>query len=950
MKPVAPVLISLEAKVASVADGPKYREVVYGANQPEYLPLPTLVGPSPQCEAITRWEPSWKERCKILIGGSIWLSQWTFGNPLQPVRLTALEPFSKDWERLPQVDARDRAIHVTGLPWIFSRWWVGVRPVGEKRADGTQLIEFYIPRWAKPLDWLHARIFGRPKIGGVDPDPINAKDAGDDEAVVCRGMIEGEPILAENEVMWMPAGLQTLTPSQGGKAINLQVFVDRSSAAAAELQRQAIVARGDKPYFDLNHDDAEASFWPDRFYWKGDQYPGVYASGEWTDVGTAARKGKRFRGFSPTFHVDDIKAKPARIVCFAKAAPNMGGLVNNQAFKNNLPLWAKDAGAPSDNPNQNQTEDMTKEERARLQSTITGLQNEIATLRGDASKATELRAKEAELRAAQAEIRAADAEEEATAVKAKNDQLTTADQTRRKTDAQAFVKGMVDRGAIAAKDTATQTSVETNMTENPEAFRSVYEKWPSNPAIAAKDRQTSSSAVAIVNESPNDKMKAYAAIVAANAKLPLSFETAKAKDKLAREAHAVFAKDLTGDTAVEAMSMEEAVQAADNADVSVGLLSGTLVLNRTLSELQYEFPIFSQISTDMSSAPGLLNQEENVQIIVKPAVQEYDASFDAGGRPKGWTTASPAQAVQVPIKLTKHYGVPIVFGVQTLASTLRNLFAEQASMALYALGEQAMGMLTGLMTPAHFNAYKGVSVAGGETTDGETTVVVASTANMFPAQAISGAGIPANTYVRSIIDETHAVLTQAATATASGLTFTLGAGKVPIVYPTYVRALADWSAADLGAIGAAFSTNEVPEQNRFVLQNPSYYHRLSQDPSLNSFFAAMQKPEIVTKGSLPEVQGFQPIKAPWFPSSNHRFGFAGQKPALLFKSRLPQDFASAVAGGAPGSVTTVTVPGGMSVLLVQYVNLQSNYAEWRPEVLLGANVGERRCGLVLTDE
>lgn len=271
-------------------------------------------------------------------------------------------------------------------------------------------------------------------------------------------------------------------------------------------------------------------------------------------------------------------------------------------------------------------------------------------------------------------------------------------------------------------------------------------------------------------------------------------------------------------------------------------------------------------------------------------------------------------------------------------------------MALYALGGHAVNKVAALMTAANFNAYAGTTVGSGETTNGDATITVASTASMYVGQAISGAGIPVPTFVAAIIDATHAELTRPATATASGLTFALGDSKVPTTYATYAKALADFNMASLGEIGAAFDVNEVPEDNRFALLNAQYYQRLAQDPSFNTFFAAMQKPEIVTEAALPRLQGFSPLKAPWFPGSNNRVGFAGNKASLILKSRLPSDFTKAVGAAVPGSVTTVTVPGGISVLLVEYVSLRENFAEWRPEVMLGAAVGERRAGLVITSQ
>jgi hypothetical protein len=50
-------------------------------------------------------------------------------------------------------------------------------------------------------------------------------------------------------------------------------------------------------------------------------------------------------------------------------------------------------------------------------------------------------------------------------------------------------------------------------------------------------------------------------------------------------------------------------------------------------------------------------------------------------------------------------------------------------------------------------------------------------------------------------------------------------------------------------------------------------------------------------------------------------------------------------------VTTVTEPdSGLSLALVQYMNLTQEYAEWRPEVILGAALGDPRGGLCGTSQ
>lgn len=442
-------------------------------------------------------------------------------------------------------------------------------------------------------------------------------------------------------------------------------------------------------------------------------------------------------------------------------------------------------------------------------------------------------------------------------------------------------------------------------------------------------RQSADSGVRITAESPNAVMKNYAAILARNASIPFNIGTSREKGRLAREAGAIFAKEIQNNPYIAAMSIEDAIKAADYSDPSgsVGLLSGTMAIQRALELFQFEYPILSNISDDFSDAPGLLNQTEVTRIVLKPAVQTRSTAVDSAGRPVGWNTVSPAQTVDVPVTLTAHVGVPIVFGQNVLASTVRNLFAEQAPMALYALGGFAVDLLTGLMTSANFNAYQAVTVGTGST-NSTTSITVASTAGMYPGQAISGTAIAANSFVASITSGTVAVLTQPATATNVGpLTFTLNAGKVPTTYTTYIKALASFAMSSLSDVKSAMDSLEVPMQNRFALLNSSYYSKLSQDASFNTFWAAMQSPDIISKGQLPGLQGIFPINAPYFPTSSNRTGFVGHKSSLILKSRLPNDILGAVGGQLPGNVTTITASGGMSVMLVQYASLREGYAE-----------------------
>ncbi len=57
------------------------QNVVFAKDQPEYLPLPAWTNGQ---EVTSCWRLTWRERFAVLIKGRIWLTQLTFGQPLQP--------------------------------------------------------------------------------------------------------------------------------------------------------------------------------------------------------------------------------------------------------------------------------------------------------------------------------------------------------------------------------------------------------------------------------------------------------------------------------------------------------------------------------------------------------------------------------------------------------------------------------------------------------------------------------------------------------------------------------------------------------------------------------------------------------------------------------------------------------------------------------------------------
>jgi hypothetical protein len=78
--------------VSPVMPGSEPIETVFGKDQPEYIPLPTVFLDQPNRPVITRWRPSEEERAKLAADGDIVMTLLTFWGPLQPSHLQVCLP------------------------------------------------------------------------------------------------------------------------------------------------------------------------------------------------------------------------------------------------------------------------------------------------------------------------------------------------------------------------------------------------------------------------------------------------------------------------------------------------------------------------------------------------------------------------------------------------------------------------------------------------------------------------------------------------------------------------------------------------------------------------------------------------------------------------------------------------------------------------------------------
>jgi hypothetical protein len=519
-------------------------------------------------------------------------------------------------------------------------------------------------------------------------------------AILCRSRVQLAPTIT-GEAMYMPAGLQEITPFSGGVGKPIKINVDANGAAEIEAQRAHLASKGRQPYFDFDHADGPASFWIESFSWKPD---GIYAKGEWTQRGKQSVEGKEYRYFSPVFYVDDKHGDPARIQCRKGAKANMGALINDPAFHNILPLWAKNASGDAGDAEKQQTEEQQQME-----------DNEIAALR---AKQTELEKELADLKAKQDAGEDKDAEMRSTQLEFENNELKIKAKeqdakllARQKDDAKAAVDRAVMRGAIGAKEFARRKSWEDRATVDPSFIKDIDSIKGQMEHLL--ERHSAGGRFQVVSEDPS-------AVYCKLAEHIIETRNAPKRDRTKRalEFEAIYSAELgekssnRGRTlAMKYEDVREAIKAADVTDANLGTLAGTLVAQRTLELLHFYFPELTAFTTDFSDQPITFNQTVMTRTITIPAVQTYSTTT-------GWADISAA-TIDVPVTLNNHKGVTISYNEQIMASTMRKLFDEQAPAQAYALAKNIIDALYAVITDANFTNN---TVATG-TAFGRSTVV-----------------------------------------------------------------------------------------------------------------------------------------------------------------------------------------------------------------------------------
>jgi Mu-like prophage I protein len=538
--------------------------------------------------------------------------------------------------------------------------------------------------------------------------PLKCKDGDEPEGPIeCRAAV-AITALDKNEIVFLPIGLHAITPVEGGIGRPIKVLVDAAAAAEVEKQRGAISARtGKRVYFDFNHEDGPASFWPDTFTWRANE--GVVAKGEWSTSGKNAVQGKDYRAFSPVFYVDDKRKDPSRVVCREDARVNMGGLVNDPAFSN-LPLWAKNDGSPvsaganaSDTTTKEKVK-MTPEEIAALQAKNEEQKAKIAELEAIVARNTDDDSSKSQLEKYRVEARNTELELEAEKLRSANRIQAKEIEKRNKETAEVHVSAAVKRGAIAPKNLQLRSELVAKATVDP-TFISIIDGMVGT-GDAITDRISRSpivgggSGVTITGDDPVVIYAKMAKLLQNSARAG----THEEKARIALDVGAIYAgafseteknKDIRNRLVNSRLDIvQEAIMAADVTDANLGTIAGTLVTLRTLELLKFKFPALVRFTTDFSDQPATYLQTIMTRIVTIPSVVTYSTAT-------GWADVVAA-TTDVPVIINNHKGVPITFNENLLASSMRRLFEEFSEASAYALAKAMVDSLYLNLTDANF--------------------------------------------------------------------------------------------------------------------------------------------------------------------------------------------------------------------------------------------------------
>lgn len=327
-------------------------------------------------------------------------------------------------------------------------------------------------------------------------------------AVMARAVGISPSAAKAGELVYMPAGENTIQAKVGGEAKEITVIVDASTAERLDRDLKSRVASGIAPFLDYNHQGDRASGWPTGFEWR--EGVGVICKVNWTPVAVECIQAAEYRYFSPEF----LYSATTKTVKGLRSTGPLGGLVNDPAFRampavqarraadNNLP--DDDESDPEPPPNPKHHTPMNAKILVALAAAGILSETEAASDQAPAlvtSRIADLKAGTSVKAAHSAALTEKDDK-----IKALADELDGL----KKDKAKAHVTAAVQAGRIAPKDEATRKFWEETILANGDSAVQAMNKIPVTAALKPSGAGATDEAA-----DGDDKDKALYALVSA---------------------------------------------------------------------------------------------------------------------------------------------------------------------------------------------------------------------------------------------------------------------------------------------------------------------------------------------------------------------------------------------------------------------------------------------------
>lgn len=349
----------------------------------------------------------------------------------------------------------------------------------------------------------------------------------------------------------------------------------------------------------------------------------------------------------------------------------------------------------------------------------------------------------------------------------------------------------------------------------------------------------------------------------------------------------------------------------------LGLLNTELMVLNNLGHLENQLAMLRDLTTNIAGQPVSFNQQVRTRYFAIPKVQLKTAT-------SAWSGGTGSNT-DVNVKMDTYAGVEIALDNVLLSSTPRNLFQEQHDPQLYGLGEYVLYKMLRTI-------FDG-SVRVGNDDDSTTTAQF----NVNTPFSLGGSTL--KTFVSDL-------------PAAMDIAKIPGGDEPPGVRDLMRMAWVNTRAYASATADTNFVLNQSIQSIRGASQNGNVmetglFERLG---NLKFRKSQMMVDTVTATGSGADgtTNGISIGVGDYGAATN--IGFAGTKSALLFVTRLPEDYTQVLPGIPPtAAVEVVSSPQlGISFLVVKYLDHQYEIAKARVQLMFGFGIGDERQGILLT--